>query len=100
MRHTARNAQGSQLGVRPSAEFCMISFYLQPLADGIRYKLGGLSPLKSAISVIEELSCYHMTGFRSISKEMVGCTVNSLTYKLTDRWNFRRGSSRLSALYG
>lgn len=61
MRHTARNAQGSQLGMRPSAEFCMISFYLQPLADGIRYKLGGLSPLKSAISVIEELSCYHMT---------------------------------------
>ena len=39
MRRKARNAQGSLLGKRPSAEFCMISFDLQPqpLVDGIRY---------------------------------------------------------------
>ena len=39
MRHEIRNAQGSLLGMCPSAEFCMISFDLQPqpLADGIRY---------------------------------------------------------------
>ena len=33
--------------------------------------MSALSPLKSAICVIEELSCYRMIGFRSMPKEMV-----------------------------
>jgi hypothetical protein len=49
--------------------FCMISFYLQPLADGIML-MGGLSRLKSVICMTGELFYYPVTGIRSGPKEM------------------------------